>query len=63
MVRKIKAGEMMKQFYIDEDFANAVLTYLATMPYREVAHFVQGFQELKLVDENKQEISLVDCER
>ena len=46
---------MMKQFLIDEDFANAVLTYLAMRPYQEVARFVQGFQELKSADEDKRE--------
>jgi hypothetical protein len=46
---------MMKQFLINEDFANAVLTYLAMRPYKEVAHFVKGFQELEYFEKNNSE--------
>ena len=46
---------MQRQFYIDEDFANAVLNYLATKPFNEVHVFVAGFQNLKPVEENKNE--------
>jgi hypothetical protein len=38
---------MGKKFYIDEEFANAVMQYLAKQPYIEVHQFVAGFQELK----------------
>lgn len=40
-----------KIFVMNENFANAVLQYLAERPFREVAHFVEGFQKLLTVEE------------
>jgi hypothetical protein len=40
----------MKKFIIEEDFANAILNYIATKPYVEVFDFVKGFQGLKEVE-------------
>jgi len=47
----------MNKFYIDEDFANAVMQYLAKQPYIEVNQLIAGFQNLRPVET---EIKLVE---
>jgi len=41
----------MKTFEIKENFANAILNYLADKPYKEVAAFVAGLMQLKPIEE------------
>lgn len=47
-----------RKFFIDEDFANAVLEYLSKQPFREVHLFVAGFQDLRLADETEKKESI-----
>jgi hypothetical protein len=40
----------MRDFVINEDFANAILNYLVSKPFAEVHPFVKGFQDLITVE-------------
>lgn len=43
----------MKKFEITEEVANAILQYLATRPYQEVARLIAELQQVKLIEEEK----------
>jgi hypothetical protein len=48
----------VKRFYIDKEFANAVLDYLKNRPFIEVYQIIPGFQHLEPVIEKEDNDSI-----